>query len=95
MVDIDIEPTPNPNSLKITAGGLTFISSGMESFSSPEQAAGHRLGEPLFQIPDVVNVFVLPHFLTVTKQPGGDWDEILPEIERVLHTYFKSTGQGE
>lgn len=92
MVDIDIEPTPNPNSLKFTAGGRTFISSGMESFSSPEQAAGHVLGETLFQIPGVVNVFALPHFLTVTKQPDADWDEILPDVERVLNDYFEQVG---
>lgn len=94
MVTIDFEPTPNPNSLKFTAGGLAFISSGMESFNSPEQAAGHPLGEPLFQIPGVANVFALPHFLTVTKQPDADWNEIIPQVEQVLHAYFQQAGGG-
>lgn len=88
MVTIDFEPTPNPNSLKFTASGRAFIDAGMESFGAPAQAAGHPLGEPLFGIDGVTNVFILPQFLTVTKQPDADWDDVIPAIEEVLTAHF-------
>ena len=84
MPNLDISPTPNPNSLKFTLQGKVFIESGMESFGSLEEAAGHHLGEPLLRVPGVVNVFILPQFLTVTKAMDADWDALLPEIERMI-----------
>ncbi|HET6568562.1 MAG TPA: NifU N-terminal domain-containing protein [Rhodothermales bacterium] len=93
MVSIDFEPTPNPNSLKFTASGRAFIPSGMESFNAAEQAAGHPLGAPLFEIEGVTNVFVLPQFLTVTKRPDADWDDVIPAIEGVLQSHFDGSGQ--
>lgn len=92
MVRLLTHPTPNPNSLKITTDVGPFIESGMESFSSPEEAESSPLGKRLFSVPGVANVFILPDFLTISKQPAADWDLVLPMIERVLQSYFE-TGQ--
>lgn len=87
MSSINLTSTPNPNSIKFTLKNGTFIESGMESFNSQEEAAGHELGERLFRIPGVLNVFILPQFLTVTKADSTDWDDIVPEIESAVeHT---------
>lgn len=88
MLSISIQPTPNPNSLKFTAGKRLFIPSGMEAFASPAQAAGHPLGEPLFAIPGVANVFILPQFVTITRHPRADWDDMIPRIEAVLEAHL-------
>lgn len=90
-MDIQILPTPNPDSVKITAGGQRFIDSGMESFSSADDAAGHALGERVFAVTGISNVFILPDFLTITRHPAAAWDAILPKIESVLQSYFEST----
>ncbi|NNE71745.1 MAG: scaffolding protein, partial [Rhodothermales bacterium] len=82
MGSITTHPTPNPNSLKITRTGDPFISGGMESFGSAAEAAGHPIGEPLFAIPGVINVFILPDFVTVTKDPGVSWDGVLSEVKK-------------
>lgn len=80
--------TPNPNSLKITSsGGTSFISAGMASFNSAEEAVGHDLGAALFAIEGVANVFILPQFLTVTKHPDVRWKKLQPAIEAVLQTH--------
>ena len=89
-MDIQIHPTPNPNSIKITAADRRFIDGGMESFATAEDAVGHALGERLFAITGVGNVFILPDFLTITRHPAAEWDAILPKIERVLKSYFAS-----
>lgn len=88
MPRFDTEPTPNPNSLKITTKAGAFIDSGMESFADAQSAAGHQLGSRLFLITGVMNVFILPQFLTVTKSPEGNWKEILPQVKQVLTDYF-------
>lgn len=83
MTRIQTQPTPNPNSLKITREE-PFLEGGMESFASAEEAAGHPLGEPLFDIDGVTNVFILPDFLTITKRADIRWDDILPAARQVL-----------
>lgn len=86
------QPTPNPNSLKITADGTSFIAEGMESFNSKQEAGDHPLGSRLFAIPGIANVFLLPQFLTVTKHPATTWDLILEKIEAALDAYFEERG---
>lgn len=56
----------------------------MESFNAPDDAAGHDLGERLFRIDGVANVFILPQFLTVTKSEAASWNDIVPEVERAV-----------
>lgn len=89
MASIESSPTPNPNSLKFTSGAGPFIDTPMESFSSAEEASGHPLGEPLFAIQGVSNVFIMPAFLTVTKRPEASWAEVQARIEAVLQAHFE------
>ena len=91
MPKIQVSPTPNPDSLKLTLKKGQFIESGMESFNTPEEAEHHPLGRRLFSLPGVANVFILPQFVTVTKHPAEDWDALLPKIERTIEAYFKET----
>jgi Fe-S cluster biogenesis protein NfuA len=75
----DIEPTPNPNAMKfilkepLTAGGS-------RSYDRPSDAEGDPLAEALFGFEHVLSVFYMDRFLTVTKDPFGDWDDLLPKL---------------
>ncbi len=88
MPAFETHPTPNPNSVKITTDAESFIESGMAAFNSAQEAAGHPLGERLFAVPGVANVFVLPQFVTVTRHPAATWDALLPAVEEALRAYF-------
>jgi len=77
-------PTPNPDSVKVTTTGPPFTDGAMESFRSAGEAAGHPLAHALLSIDGVANVFVVPAFLTVTKTPAANWDEIWPSVSDVL-----------
>ena len=94
MIRFVIHPTPNPNSLKITTDAGAFIESGMESFSSSEEAEKHELGRRLFSLTGVENVFILPAFLTITKHLAADWDLLLPKVEMTLKDHFEPAGTG-
>lgn len=91
MPRITSSPTPNPNSLKFTLDDGTFIESGMESFDSPASAAGHALGSRLFEIEGITNVFILPEFLTVTKEAAAGWNEIIAEVESAVDDYISAS----
>lgn len=90
MVQFQSHPTPNPNSLKFTTDGGPFLDQGMESFASIDEAQGHPLGKALFAHAGVINVFILPDFLTVTKDDSVDWDSLYPQVEATLRKHFES-----
>ncbi|NBC01863.1 MAG: scaffolding protein [Bacteroidetes bacterium] len=89
MPDFRSESTPNPNSLKITTDAGPFIEEGMASFNAVAEAEGHPLGGPILRIPGVDNVFILPQFLTITKQPAATWENVLPKVKQVLRSHFE------
>lgn len=91
MVQFQTHPTPNPNSLKFTTDSGPFIEQGMESFASKDEARDHPLGKALFQHDGVINVFILPDFLTVTKDNSVDWDVLFPKVEATLRSHFETS----
>lgn len=88
MPSITVAPTPNPNSLKFTLAGATFLPEGMASFGSAAEAEGDALGSALFSLRGVHNVFVTPGFLTVTKHPAAGWNTLSDEVERVIQEHL-------
>jgi hypothetical protein len=80
--------TPNPNSLKITRKKGPFIDSGLLTFTSPAEAASHPLAAALFRLEGVVNILILPEFLTVSKRPDRPWKPLWREIEKTLERFF-------
>ena len=91
MPRFDTEPTPNPNALKITTNAGRFIETGMESFTSANDAQDHPLGSRIFSLDGVSNVFILPQFLTVTKTPAASWNDLLPRLKQLLTAYFEES----
>lgn len=88
MPPFTVQPTPNPNSLKFTTTAGPFIEQGMGAFDSAAEADGDPLGAPLFAVPGVINVLVLPPFVTVTKRPDADWNDVLPRVEQILTAHL-------
>ena len=71
-------PTPNPNALRF-ALDVTFADT--VSASSPADAEGNPFLAAVLAIDGVASVFGTADFVTVTRKPGGDWDEIVPEVQ--------------
>lgn len=85
MSSIVPSPTPNPNALKFTIGGV--------SFDAPKSfAAGTDVSDPvaasLLEIDGVTSVFMSADFVTLTKTPDSGWDEIVPLATGVLEDHF-------
>lgn len=81
------QPTPNPNAMKfnldqpVTAGGSASFSAGQDASSQPLAAA-------ILAFPSVKAVFMLNNFVTVTREPDGDWDQLAPAVQQAIEAYF-------
>jgi Fe-S cluster biogenesis protein NfuA len=75
----DIEETPNPNAVKFIL--KEPVSNGTaRSYPSAEAATGDQLATDLFDVGNVVSVFYMDRMITVEKEDGADWDELLPKL---------------
>lgn len=76
MASAEPSPTPNPDALKftldITLGSMINLGAGDEPDTPFARAV---LGTP-----GVANLFGVNDFVTVTRQPGADWDPIIAAV---------------
>lgn len=75
----EIEPTPNPNSIKFVLKEALTTGFG-RSFDNAEAAASDPLASQLFAIPHVTNVFYQDKWLTVTQDGKASWSELMREL---------------
>jgi hypothetical protein len=79
------QETPNPNAGKFTVNrvlregrqGLTLADPASAGEEAPYAAA-------LLRDPDVVSVFVVDDFVTVTKREAARWKELAPRLAALL-----------
>lgn len=86
MKVVNIEPTPNPNAVKLTLDGKV-IEMGSRSFESAGEAEGHALAKSLFQMPEIKAVFFMPTFVTVTKDPEAEWGSLAEQVKGAIEAY--------
>lgn len=79
-----IENTPNPNALKFTVG----VPVGGPQTFLPGQTDGNELAEGLLGIPGVSSCFMTADFVTLNKEPDGDWNVIAPAAEALLAAHY-------
>ena len=85
---IEIEPTPNPATLKFIPGKPVAPEAPME-FRDPETAQRSPLAQALFSLDGVSGVFFGSDFVTVTKS-GGEWQNMKPAILGAIMEHFMS-----
>lgn len=87
MARLRFETTPNPNAYKVTAPSP--FCNGSKIISKPEQATA-PVAKALMSIPGVTSLFFLNDFVTVSKKPEANWDDLLPLVKDALekHPHF-------
>jgi hypothetical protein len=70
-------PTPNPNAMKFT---LDVTLPETLSVASREAAAGIPFAEAVFAAGGVASIFGVNDFVTITRQPGSDWEPIVAAV---------------
>lgn len=88
----EIEYTPNPNAVKFVL--KEAIAPGFpKSFPDRTIAAMDPLAVALFDVGHVVSVFMQDKFITVTKDDGIGWSELLPKLAPPIRAATPASGQ--
>ena len=85
MASATPSPTPNPNALRF---GLDVTLPGTVSASSAAEAGDDAFLSALLAIDGVASVFGTADFVTVTRKPGAEWDEIVPAVQEAAATHL-------
>ncbi len=78
----EVQPTPNPNAMKIILAGT--ISDRPLSFFNAEAGSANPLAASLFAIPGVTSLLLLNDFVTVSKAADVAWRDVLPAIKKAI-----------
>ena len=70
-------PTPNPDAMKFS---LDVKLTEMMNVISPAEAVT-PFAKAVFAAPGVANLFGVNDFVTVTREPGADWDPIVAAVQ--------------
>jgi hypothetical protein len=71
-------PTPNPDALKFTVD-VSFPE--MVNVAAANAADGDAFVQAVFAAGGVASVFAMNDFVTVTREPGADWDAITAAVQ--------------
>ena len=84
---IQIEDTPNPNTLKFMPG-IPVNNGKISEFSDSIIARSSPFATALFEIEYVVGVFFGGDFVSVTKSNDVEWDILKPEVLTVIMDFL-------
>ena len=87
-VSIYTEMTPNPETMKFVANNLLYPGKSVD-FQDIESAKPSPLALELFSFPFIKSVFIASNFVTLTKTPETDWEDVKPSIRQFLKDYLE------
>lgn len=87
-ISIYTEMTPNPETMKFVANKLLYPGKIID-FPDIEAAGPSPLAAELFGFPFVKAVFIASNFVTITRTPEADWEEIKPSLRQFLKEYLE------
>jgi len=88
IVSIYTEMTPNPETMKFVANKLLYPGRSID-FPDEASAAPSPLAKELFAFPFVRSVFIASNFVTLTRTPETQWEEVIPSIREFLKQYLE------
>lgn len=87
-MDIQIQPTPNPNALKFILS-TDVRSEGKTSFKNPNQAKDVPLAASLFDLRGVDQIHFFQNVITVSKFTFEPWDNLEPSIVTTIENMIE------
>ncbi|MGZ3788305.1 MAG: NifU family protein [Bacteriovorax sp.] len=83
-LDIDIQPTPNPNALKFILN-KAVKNAGNSTYKSPGECGENHLALELFKVRGVDQLHFFENVIAVTKFSYEDWDSVEKNVIKVLN----------
>ncbi len=88
VISIYTEMTPNPETMKFVANKLLYPGKSVD-FPDVESAKPSGLAVELFGFPFIKAVFIASNFVTLTKTPDTDWNDVIPTVRQFLKEYLE------
>src|SRR3569833_2006110 len=88
IVSIYTEMTPNPETMKFVANKLLYPGKSID-FPDESSAKPSPLAKELFAFPFIKSVFIASNFVTLTKTPETNWDDVIPTVREFLKGYLE------
>lgn len=88
IISIYTEMTPNPETMKFVANKLLYPGKSID-FPDVESAKPSPLAVELFGFPFIKAVFIASNFVTLTKNPETDWNDVNATIRQFLKEYLE------
>jgi Fe-S cluster biogenesis protein NfuA len=88
IVSIYTEMTPNPETMKFVANKLLYPGKSID-FPDESTAAPSPLAKELFAFPFIRSVFIASNFVTLSKTPDTDWNDVIPTVREFLKAYLE------
>jgi Fe-S cluster biogenesis protein NfuA len=82
-LDVDIQPTPNPNALKFILN-VPVKNDGNSTYKSPSECGENHLALELFKVRGVDQLHFFENVIAVTKFSYEDWDSVEKNVMHVL-----------
>ena len=81
---VTFEETPNPNAGKFTVDRVLVEGRRGRTYATADEAADLPVIGRILADPDVLSVFVVADFVTVTKRAEAHWRDLAPRISALL-----------
>ncbi|HEY0677086.1 MAG TPA: NifU N-terminal domain-containing protein [Chitinophagaceae bacterium] len=88
VISIYTEMTPNPETMKFVANKLLYPGKSID-FPDVDTAKPSPLAIELFGFPFIKSVFIASNFVTLSKTPDTDWQDVIPTIRQFLKEYLE------
>jgi len=88
IISIYTEMTPNPETMKFVANKLLYPGKSID-FPDASLAGPSPLAAELFGFPFLKAVFIASNFVTLTKTPETEWNDVIPAVREFLKQYLE------
>lgn len=89
QLDIDIQPTPNPNALKFILN-YPVKNTGNSTYKSPSECGDNLLAIELFKVRGIDQLHFFENVVTITKFSYEDWDSVEKNVSKTLKEFMRT-----
>lgn len=85
MATVTPSPTPNPDATKFT---LDVSLPAMLNYANATAASQDPFAAAIFEAGGVASLFGVNDFVTVTREPGADWEPIVAAVQAAAEAHL-------
>jgi NFU1 iron-sulfur cluster scaffold homolog, mitochondrial len=85
---VEFQPTPNPNAGKFVVSQQVAPVGTSRSYYDADEARDDPVARAVMRLGGIRSVFMVDDFITVTKTPAAQWEELVPRVEEAIRDHL-------